>query len=115
REMERTFLEEPVAERYAEDGKLAAQRLDPGVILVDHEDTRRSCRCEIFYFHDASRMWINECGTPPNIGANATDKKTSRTLARPDRMSAAVGSRPINRTAARSPSRPWTSAPPPGG
>lgn len=43
RETQRTFIEEPLAERYSEDGQLAAQRFDPGVILMDHEDTRRSC------------------------------------------------------------------------
>src|SRR6516165_1655154 len=50
REMEHTFIEEPLAERYSEDGKFTAQRIDPSVILMDHEDTRRSCTCEMLFF-----------------------------------------------------------------
>src|SRR6516225_585132 len=58
REMEHTFIEEPFAEWYSEKGQLAAQRLDPGVILMDHEDTRRSDTREMLYFHEPSRMRI---------------------------------------------------------
>src|SRR5215472_561862 len=58
REMEHTFIEEPFAEWYSEERQLAAQRLDPGVILMDHEDTRRSDTREMLYFHEPSRMRI---------------------------------------------------------
>src|SRR6516225_5616823 len=58
REMEHTFIEEPLAERYSEAGQFAAQRLDPCIVLMDHEDTRRSWTCEMLCFHEPSRMWM---------------------------------------------------------
>src|SRR5262245_29776467 len=58
REMEHTFIEEPFAEWYSEEGQLEAQRLDPDVILMDHEDRRRSDTREMLYFHEPSRMRI---------------------------------------------------------
>src|SRR5919201_5275664 len=54
REIEHTFIEQPLAEWYFEDGQLAAQRLDPGVILMDHEEARRACTCEMLCFHESS-------------------------------------------------------------
>src|SRR3984893_11708612 len=81
REMEHAFIEEPLAQRSSEDGELAAQRLDPGVILMDHEDTRRSCTREVLCFHEPSRM----CGsdqyiTAPNIGPNGVASHTRAPL-----------------------------------
>src|SRR5262249_59570323 len=77
REMEHTFIEEPFAEWYSEKGQLAAQRLDPGVILMDHEDTRRSDTREMLYFHEVLACGSDECDTAPNISPNAPEKKNS--------------------------------------
>src|SRR5262249_32309884 len=58
REMEHTIIEEPFAEWYSEEGQLEAPRLAPAVILMDHEDRRRSDTREMLYFHEPSRMRI---------------------------------------------------------
>src|SRR5262245_57496264 len=75
REMEHAFIEEPLAERYSEDSNLAAQRLDPGVILMDHEDAWRPCTLEVLCFHEPFSDVIRRVRKAPNIGPNATDKK----------------------------------------
>src|SRR5262249_12957483 len=58
RQMEHTFIEKPLAERYSDDVQLAATRLGAGVTLMDYEVTRRSSTCEMLCFHEPSRIWI---------------------------------------------------------
>src|SRR5262245_9960159 len=76
RQIQHAFIEEPLAERHFEHGELTAQRLDPRAILMDHEDTRRSCAREALRFHRALGSGSDKCDTALNIRANATNKKT---------------------------------------